>query len=410
MKRPKERCVNIDWLEVYCLESSTNFPHDPDYFMREGYFVRVRDYGTRQYRQMFTIIDEQDRSFIEIRREPVAESSAMKSGIFSPYSCHIRLSNVYCYHDQAITLFSEFLLKHGFEVQRIFRLDLCLDFEKFDSGDDPNEFMRRYMSGKYTKINQGRIAAHGHDTWEQRCWNSLSWGAPNSMVSTKFYCKSLELREAKDKPYIRYAWWKAHLVDDWNALTKKDDAGNVYQPTIWRVEFSIRSSARAWFIIDDCNGKKTRQIRQQHHLGTYADKEDQLKAFANLAYHYFHFKHYVKDQRKDRCPDKQLFDFGEHEVYSLDRLMTDKPKDRSIDALRARIEHYRDTHFEDDVRKACNTILQQLQKEGIRESMPTYDRTEELLLQQLIARRMKGDFTTNIEDLLQIIKLQESIF
>lgn len=405
-----KRCINIDWLEVYCLESANGFPHDAEYFMRKGYFVKVRDYGTRQYNQMFTILDEHDRPFVEVRRDPVASGSAMKSGIFSPYSCHLRLSNVYCYADNAIQLFSEFLMQHDYEVQRIFRLDLCLDFEKFDSGDDPNAFMRRYMEGRYTKINQGHIAAHGHDTWEQRCWNSLSWGAPKSMVSTKFYCKSLELREAKDKPYIRYAWFQAGLVDDWDALTKRDESGNVYQPTIWRVEFSIKSSARAWFILEDCNGKKQRQVRKPHHLGTYAEKADQLKAFAMLAYHYFHFKHYEAGVRKDRCKDKMLFDFGNHEIYKLDRLMTDKPKDTSLQALMKRIEHYRETHFDDAVRRACDTLLKQLKSESVRNALPMYDATEAKLLEILISYRLKGDRTTSIEDLEQLLKLSEQIF
>lgn len=389
----KQRCVNLDWVEVYCLESGKNFPHDADYFRECGYFVREREYGTRQYNQMFTILDENDLGFVEVRRDPVSGSMANKNtGIFSPYSCHIRLCNRYCYHEQAIFLLSDFLLKHGYEVQRIFRLDIAMDFEKFDKGDDPHEFLRRYMSGRYTKINQGNVSAHGKDRWECRDWNSVSWGAPTSMVSTKFYCKSLELREAKDKPYIRYAWQKAGLIDDFNAMTKNREDGTTYQPDIWRVEFSIRSSARGWYVIEDANGNKVKTLQREHTLGTYNNKHDILIAFASLAHCYFHFKKYKEGVRKDRCEDKILFDFGEnHVAYKLDRLMSDAPKDKSIDALLKRLIDYKATHPQENVCKACNVLIQQLQREGIRSSMPNpYDRNEELLLQQLISMRIQN--------------------
>lgn len=58
MARPVVRCVNLDWLEVYCLEDSSRFPCDADYFRQQGYFVQERDYGTRQYAQAFCIEDE----------------------------------------------------------------------------------------------------------------------------------------------------------------------------------------------------------------------------------------------------------------------------------------------------------------------------------------------------------------
>lgn len=79
----KQRCVNLDWVEVYCLESGKNFPHDANYFRECGYFVREREYGTRQYNQMFTILDENDLGFIEVRRDPVSGTMASKNtGIF----------------------------------------------------------------------------------------------------------------------------------------------------------------------------------------------------------------------------------------------------------------------------------------------------------------------------------------
>ena len=54
------------------------------------------------------------------------------------------------------------------------RIDICLDFVRFDfGGDDPQKFVRRYLKHHYAKINQGRHNVHGKDAWEGQEWNSL---------------------------------------------------------------------------------------------------------------------------------------------------------------------------------------------------------------------------------------------
>lgn len=411
MEKSEKRCLNIDWLEVYCMESPLRYPCNAEYYRSRGYFVQERDYGTRQYREMFVILDKDERPFIEVRRNPVAGDDRNK-GMFSAFSCHIRLSNRYCYADNCVTLLTDFLLEHEISVQRLFRLDLCMDFERFDHGDDPHDILVRYLKGRYTKINQSNVSAYGRDRWEAREWNSISWGAPTSMVSTKFYCKSLELQEAKDKPYIRYAWMCAGLIDDFTNLTKRKADGQIYKPVIWRVEFSIRSSAKGWVMVEDCNGKKSKQVAVEHSLATYATKDSQLKAFANLAHHYFHFKHYEEGVRKDRCKDKVLFDFANHNVYTLDRLLTDKPADSTLSALERRLCNFKIVHPE--YAQTCATLIEAIAKLKVRDSLPNYyDRNEAKLLQLLISRRIKGsteDFSTTLTEITQLMKLGDEIF
>ena len=407
----QNRCINIDWLECYCLEPSV---HNADYFRSCGYQVNEREYGTRQYTQMFTILDKDGHGFIEVRRQPVASALAGRSrGIFSPFSCHLKLCNRYCYADNAVDLYADFLYKHGYAVQRIFRLDIALDFEKFDDGTDPKKFLLRYLEGKFTKVNQGNISAHGADRWESRDWNSISWGAPSSMVSTKMYLKTLELKQAKDKPYIRYAWWCAGLVDDWDTLTKRSEDGTVYQPDIWRIEFSIKSSARGWFLVFDNNGKKPQKLAYEHTLDAYDTREKLIAAFTNLCKHYFHFKRYEEGKRKDLCADRVLFKFDGSTTYSLDKLMTDQPRDNSISSLRHRIEQYRITHFDAEVRKACDTLLSQLQQESIRNACPSFQQGEAELLQRLIARRMTlphESLSESIRTIEAMLDIQDTLF
>ena len=184
-----QRCVNLDWLEVHCLEPYGD-PHDAEYFRRVGLTVMERDYGTRVYREMFTVNDAQGNPFVEVRRAPYSTGYA---GIHDERECHLRLVNAACYLDNAADLMQQFIDTYHYEFNRITRVDICLDFERFDEGDDPAVFLSRYLRQVYSKINQGNITAHGADRWNGQVWNSVSWGSPTSAIGTKFYNKTMEL-------------------------------------------------------------------------------------------------------------------------------------------------------------------------------------------------------------------------
>lgn len=304
------RCVNIDWMQVYCLEP---FPYnlDAEYFRQKGYTVKVRDYGTPQYREMFTIYERQGFPFIEIRRNPY--SLKRQGGIFEHNACHLRLSNRACYTESPIDDLRNFLIAHNYTYVSISRIDICLDFNFFDFGDKPEKILKDYMEGKYSKINQCNIGAHGKDRWAGRLWNSMSWGSHNSMISTKMYNKTLELNETHDKFYIRDAWTQSGLRTDID---------------VWRVEFSIKSDMKGLVKLD--TGEFI-----DNTLNNYDNRNKLLFRFHSLADKYFHFK-YVEYQdngklrRKDRCRDKVLFIISSKEsAYKPARLTTQKEPNRT---------------------------------------------------------------------------------
>lgn len=277
MPKQLTRCCNLDWLEVYCLEPKGQ-PRDPAYFSELGYEVKQRAYGSPQYRQMFTIIEDKF-PVIEVRRDPYSLRS--QGGIFPANACHIRLSNRTCYFVEPITFLRRFLIAHGFLYQSISRIDICLDFNEFDDGTSPEKFIKRYMKGELAKINQCNLSAHGKDKWRERVWNSLKWGAPTSAITTKIYNKSLELSEVHDKFYIRDAWSEAGL--DCNR-------------DVWRIEFSINSQGQT------LQNKRSGEYVKKD-LTAYDTRERLLFNWEILATKYFHFKTVVDGQRKDRCPD-----------------------------------------------------------------------------------------------------------
>lgn len=401
---PSPRCINIDWLECYCLESQ---PRTVVYFAARGFEVSIRAYGTRFYQEMFTLYQDGE-AFIEVRRSPSSVGSAAAARYFDPRSCHIRLCNRTCYAYDAATIMQRFLDEHGFIFQSISRIDLCLDFERFDSGDDPFKFLTRYLKGRYAKVNQCTIAVHGKDEWDGRNYNSVSWGSKKSPVFTRFYDKTLELKEGKDKPYIRQAWASCGLVDDFIQLTKKGADGVIYKPRIWRLEFAIQSSVKNWVCFDvDEMGNATHRSKRNE-LSVYANRDLLEPMFASLVAHYFHFKYFTEGQRKDRCPDKVLFDFTEQATtYKVEKICTAKSDDSHLRALQAKIETYRMLHFDEGIRKACDIILHSLAREILnKQASNPLDETEVLLLQRLIAdavnhpgRPMDLDFYRNLMEL-----------
>lgn len=397
------RCVNIDWLEIHAYEPIGSC-RDVFYYQSMGYVVKQREYGTRVYKEMFVIEGDNGEDLLEIRRNPASQGLI---GIHAAEECHIRLKNRTCYFDNAAILLLNFLNRHGYRDYRISRIDLCLDFVKFDMGDDPAAFVRRYFRHKYAKINQGNIAGYGADTWTGQEWNSLAWGSKNSVVSTKMYNKTLELYDPKfdryAKPYIRQAWFECGFIDDIQRVTKEGEKVNV-----WRVEFSIRSAVKNWFAIE-IDGKEKNYQSLKNTLEVYSCREKLLVMFASLANHYFRFKKYRKNQRKDRCPDKKLFDFSEEQiVYKIGKNDTALGSGDTFKARYQRlIQHIRDyqsRHYGVELHKACEILISSMSEENLRSELANPWSQEELFTLKELIRLRTNDKSMTYEAAMSEIK------
>lgn len=414
MKHEKiKRCINIDWLEVYCLESNDRFPCNAEYFRRQGYLVKEREYGTRVYKEMFEIVNDMGDPLVEIRRNPASGESDFHGLL--PCSTHIRLPNWMLYQGNPINFLREFLLKNDYIFKRIYRIDIALDFEKFDSGDVPARFARRYLQGRFRKINQCELSVHGKDRWSVIDYNSLSWGSKSSMVTTKLYNKSLELKQAKnDKPWIKTAWMMNGLIDNPCSMTKMNFAGELYHPDIWRVEFSMMSQADGWIVMEFNNGKK--QIKQTipHKLSLF-DSDDKLwQRFQDLAFNYFQFKIAEKKkvkrglveeslskvgsgpneewQRKDRCADKVLFYWdANHEFARLSMAPAKSNPNKLEETLKQKLIVYKETHFDEKIRIACDCIIENIDRLESLRFTPLGDNKERRALQHVLMRKLHGD-------------------
>lgn len=319
MERKKTRCINLDWVEIFCLEDPITYPLSADFYEAAGWRVSRRDYGTPQYREMFTLIDDDGFPYMEIRRNPY--SIKQEGGIFDKRACHIRLPNRVCYDPDPIGHLREFIDAYRYQFRGISRIDICLDFLTFDTGETLRNFINRYMAGEYSKINQSKVAAHGRDLYDGKDFNSLKWGADSSMVTTKLYNKSQELHAklSNMKLYILDAWIQAGLISD------RGDPNEV-----WRLEFSMNSDCKRWITSEkNEKGDTSEGVFIYNTLETYDNRKKLLTIFHSLRAHYFRFVKVTPGLTKYKCPQKMTFAENSREViYKPGRLQTDEPERR----------------------------------------------------------------------------------
>lgn len=397
------RCCNLDWLEVYASEPCGS-PRDAAYFRSKGFVVHEREYGTRIYREMFTIDGQDGFPLLEIRRNPFSSGSI---GVLRPEDCHIRLTNRTCYFDGIAAELQSFLDTHGYFFNRISRIDICLDFEKFDRGDDPATFIRRYFQHRYAKVNQGRITGHGQDGWHGQEWNSVSWGSRTSCVTTKIYNKTLELKNPKDgtfkKPYIRQAWMLCGLIDDMQRVTRQGQ-----EVQIWRVEFSLQSSVKGWVPIE-LDGKNKNYQSLRNTLQMYSSRAQLLVMFASLANHYFRFKKFEEGKRKDRCEDKVLFKWEQNQTtYKIENRNLIAAPANSTSSIDARLLRlllaYQAKTISPEIQKACNMIIAKLERNAKLGDAPHPWNTEELEAMRLLMHYRTEDPTISWEFGMVLVK------
>lgn len=322
-RESRQRIVGIDWLEMFVSERG-DIDYSANGFRARGYDVQEREYGTKTMAEMFVILDRKGYPFIEIRRAPRGLSSLAKQTVYEEGDSYVRLSNMYCYDANPVQLMCDFLSRERYTIKKIYRIDIYTDFEIFDTGDKPAKVVRRIVDHTYSKVNQAQRRTSGEDTWTECFDNWISWGKKGSMVSTKIYNKTKEIKETgMHKPYILENWRRYGYIDDVAHITRDG-----LPVDMWRIEFSIKGNARGWIHIDKDDTEDGGAHHLPHSLQVYSDPKGILNAFANLVPYYFHFKIYEEGKRKSLCKDKQLFIFAEDEYETGYRLTNESDFDR----------------------------------------------------------------------------------
>lgn len=401
----KIKCINLDWLSVYCLEPK-GVAMNAAYFKALGWTVEEREYGTPQYREKFTLMNGR-HPFLEIERNPY--SLKQNGGIFEPESCHIRLANRTLYQPQPVQQLTNFIVKYGYEYKGISRVDVCCDLTIFDNGMKPQDLANKYMKDKIWKVHQSKIDAHssdGDDSWRipihlgahgketktGRTWNSLKWGSPKSALSTKLYNKTLELETNTGKFYIKDTWVKAGLCDlqkvtyeyrnpktketeirtkqvsvvPGTAVDQEIPIEGAKKIDIWRVEFSMNSEGRKWIDLGD-----------NHVVDLSLNAFDNLDSLAatfftcsEWLFSFIYAKWITKGptrmkERTNRCKKLQLFNTKFlHSHYKPQRQTETEDPSRTEKIMMHRLmQKSKDKNLSEEYREACWQVACEISKE-----------------------------------------------
>lgn len=450
----KVKCINLDWLSVYCLEPK-GVVMNAAYFKNLGWSVEEREYGTPQYREKFTLMNGR-HPFLEIERNPY--SLKQNGGIFEPESCHIRLANRTLYQPNPVQQLTNFIVKYGYEYKGISRVDVCCDLAIFDNGMKPQDLANKYMKDKIWKVHQSKIDAHssdGDDSWRipihlgahgretktGRTWNSLKWGSPKSALSTKLYNKTLELETNTGKFYIKDAWVKSGLcelqkvryeyrnpktkeieirskqitVATGTAINQEIPIEEAKKIDVWRVEFSMNSEGRKWIDLGD-----------NHIVDLSLNAFDNLDSLAatfftcsEWLFDFIYAKWITKGatrlkERTNRCKKLQLFNTKFlHSHYKPQRQteMEDPSRTEKIMMYRL-IAKSKDKNLSEAYREACHQVARNLSKEHGDWWLPDSEDYGKLTCRDIEQRRRaeyKEDHPHSVEDFRKWAERQSEI-
>lgn len=302
--------ISCDWLSVYCL-STNSINGEIGHLTDEKFRFKQTQNSSRQFRYITNVYTETGDLYAVIQTCPY-------SSIINPLGAIIKLHNRELYkHDFARRLQS-FMRRYGFIYRNISRLDVAFDCNTFKKGLHARRIINRLVGGKLVKNHQGKARLE-FDTSNPKMFQGITFGSSSSAVTVVLYNKTKELKEVKDKPYIRERWRK-------NGIDETRE--------VWRVEIRIKPDAT--HLINTGTGELFRleaeHLKMQHAIE---------RVFFVYAAKYFAFKIVGRDKNKSRLRDLEIFD---------------PPKD--LTTIPTRITNASDTTRADKIflKKLCNIV------------------------------------------------------
>ena len=293
--------------------------------------------------------------------------------------CSVKVSNRLLYSGNWAFYLVDICRALQWKIKNIGRVDVCADFKTFSGNLSPYEFIRRYLhSGPSGSLVPSyiRVGSNKYDTrGEKRThWNAssksndifhendyLRFGSRSTGVSVYLYCKSKELAEVHDKPYITQMW-----ID--NGILSQEDLKDMETPDfivpVFRLEISINAGG--------LNVKRQRTPQGKAEVRTaiamlhdkvrpleverlsvsdflcQASIENLFWAYANK---YFRFKAVGQSKYKQYWPDVRLFDVQLQPTlkpYTISRTFgTGVAERNAVSAIRRLMETIRDLSLPD---------------------------------------------------------------
>ena len=247
--------ISLDWMQYYCEKSMNDVP--ATFSTTKGkYEVEKQSYSTNLWLDVY-IIKHRGREFATLCSNP--RNSGMPER-----GCTLKLANRVLYSHEWLTESRAIMVELGLRYKGITRVDVAYDCNVLAGGRSVPSFLMQYFS--HAPYCEGHIIRSGSRKVNINATRSnkgsveisaMRWGSKRSDIGAYAYNKSLELREVKDKPWIRETWEKAGLIDafnedEWAKLSEKEkqrkiEQGDVQQyikSPVWRFEISIKAHGK----------------------------------------------------------------------------------------------------------------------------------------------------------------------
>lgn len=264
-----EKIINIDWLSFFCqCGEPINF---------DDYTLELKTYGTQIFEKAADVIKDNEVVAIVLWQP--------RSAILPQNSAMIKIKNRQLYNEQWYQIFSDLEKAWFCKNIKISRIDICADFVNFKNGLFPKTLISNFLTQKFVKVGRGNFKVMGEQK-KYINYQYLRFGSGSSEISAYLYNKSTELKEVKDKPYIRELW---HNLNNQN---NRD---------IWRLEFSLKGKSLK--IVDTINGDYVVDS-----FKSLTDKELIANIYSFLVKKYFTFVIPEQQQNKNRWKKLTLFD------------------------------------------------------------------------------------------------------
>lgn len=253
--------ISLDWMQYYCERSPWAIPSS--FATTKGsYEVEKQSYSTNLWLDVY-IIKHRGREFATLCCNP-------RNGGMPERGCTLKLANRVLYSHEWLTESRAIMVEMGLRYKGITRVDVAYDCNVLAGGRSVPSFLMQYFS--HAPYCEGHIIRSGSRKVTINAIRSnkgsveisaMRWGSKGSDVGAYCYNKSLELREVKDKPWIRETWEKAGLIDsfnevEWAKLSEKEkqrkieqgDVTSYVEKPVWRFEISIKGHGKDLLNID----------------------------------------------------------------------------------------------------------------------------------------------------------------
>lgn len=264
-----EKIINIDWLAFFC--------QCGDIVDFHTYTLEEKNYGTQIFKKVADVI-KYNEVVATVLWQP-------RSDILPENSAMIKIKNRQLYNEKWYQIFSDIEKNWFCKNIKISRIDICADFLTFKNGLFPKTLISNFLSQKFVKVGKGTFKVMGNQK-KYINYQYLRFGSGSSDVSAYLYNKSAEMREVRDKPYIRQQW---------------KNLKNRKKLDVWRLEFSLRGKSLK--IVDTINGNFVIDD-----FKSLTEKELIANIYSFMIKKYFSFVIREKQKNKNRWKKIILFE------------------------------------------------------------------------------------------------------